>query len=179
MQRSALCRSRRELPTSIYLQNLFSIQPSSLFTCLFVPLRYLQFLRIVRFTSQPASRERAFRNLAKDANIEFLQICKKKKKPDQTVKILGPLRARAGAHGAGVAGLAGGRALRRPRRLRRRPAAPPPRAPLGEVRLPSLEFSSSNSLINLDYAKNEMADSNRFLDEFLPNGRTLKKSLPV
>ena len=69
------------------------------------------------------------------------------------MKILGPLRARAGAHGAGVAGLAGGRALRRPRRLRRRPAAPPPRAPLGEVRLPSLELPFSHSLINLDYAK--------------------------
>ena len=30
----------------------------SLFTCLFVPLRCLQFLRIVRFTSQPANRDR-------------------------------------------------------------------------------------------------------------------------
>ena len=55
-------------PTSIYLQNLASIQPRTISGSvsnvtvvidLFVPLRYLKFLRIIRFTSQPASRERA------------------------------------------------------------------------------------------------------------------------
>ena len=35
----------------------------SVFIYLFVPHRYLQFLRIVRFTSQPASRERVLRSL--------------------------------------------------------------------------------------------------------------------
>ena len=33
------------------------------FIYLFVPLRYLQFLRIARFTSQPASREQALQSL--------------------------------------------------------------------------------------------------------------------
>ena len=56
-------------PTSIFLQNLASIQPRTsgyvsnvtVVIYLFVPLRYLQFLKIVRFTSQPASREDTFK----------------------------------------------------------------------------------------------------------------------
>ena len=48
VQRSALCRSRRELSNE-YLLAKFGFDTAE----------NLQFLRIVRFTSQPASRERA------------------------------------------------------------------------------------------------------------------------
>ena len=41
-------------PTHIFLQNLASIQPR---THLFVPLRYLQFLKIIRFTAAAAENE--------------------------------------------------------------------------------------------------------------------------
>ena len=50
----------------------FAINPSKVprpmfifFIYLFVPLRYLQFLRIVRSTSQPASRKRASERVQK------------------------------------------------------------------------------------------------------------------
>ena len=73
IQRSAFCRSRREL-SNAYLQLLATScniwlrynREQYRVQCyfLFVPLRYLQFLRIVRFTSQPANRERTLQSLA-------------------------------------------------------------------------------------------------------------------